>query len=318
MLIIKILYILALAVSGGLILLSDKYPFMVLFVLLLIFPVLAAADLLLTFPFIGIKGKTSASVSERNADNKLHIEIRSLLPIFDGILVIKMYNNLTERSSRQRIHFSTLPILKKKITLRINPDHCGVVDITAEKLIIRDIFGLFRLSKRPKLKFRQYILPKRIPVDLEKYLEKSNIRLDEDKFSEEKSGDDVSEIFGIREYREGDRYRQIHHKLSAKRGMLISKEYSLPIDKELTIVCSPFFDSLKSTEHFYNRVYSLSCELIENNIKHTILFKTKTNSIPTTVTEEKDITDMACVLISLKPAVAEGVSKSSLYIDGRG
>ncbi|MCD8089711.1 MAG: DUF58 domain-containing protein [Clostridiales bacterium] len=253
MLIIKIAYAAALAISGILVVFSEKYPLFVLFVLLLIFPVLGLSELILTFPFVRIRGRVTDSVIERPDDNRIFFEIRSLMPIFNGTLVLSLENNLTGVKKTQKINFSALPFKKTRLTLHPVTGGCGVVEIRVKKVIIRDFAKIFKFSKKPRLKFKQYIFPKRVPVDLSGFLAKSGISLDEEKFSEEKSGYDVSEVFGIREYREGDSLRQIHYKLSAKRDKLISKEYSLPIDREITIICSPFFESLKNTQAFITR-----------------------------------------------------------------
>ncbi|MCC8097612.1 MAG: DUF58 domain-containing protein [Eubacterium sp.] len=317
MLIVKLAYILILAATGIMIVLSDKYPFFVLFVLLILFPVLGIAELILTYPFVRIKGRVIDTIIKNPEDNRIFYEIRSLMPISNGILVLNYKNNLTGEKRKEKIHFSVLPFVKKRLVLKPVHKGCGVIEISVERVIIRDFAGLFKISKRPKLSFKQYIFPRKKNIDLTNFLAKTGISLDEDKFSEEKSGHDVSEIFGIREYREGDSLRQIHYKLSAKRDMLISKEYSLPIDKEVTVICSPFFDSLENTEDFYITVYSLSSELIKNNIKHTIIFKTNTNSITMRVEEERDLVEMTCVLVTLKPVIAESETYGGLYIDGR-
>ncbi|MCD7856003.1 MAG: DUF58 domain-containing protein [Clostridiales bacterium] len=317
----KLIYIAALIFSAALILMSDKYPFIVLFVLLVSIPPLCVVQLLLTAPFLSIKGSIKDTIIEDKDKNRLVLEIRSFMPVFSGTIYITMTNLLTDETRKEKIGFSALPFIKNKIILKPCPDHCGTVEINVKKLVVRDFASLFKLTKRPKISFRQYILPDFIEPNLSSYLAKTNINLEEDLFSEEKSGDDPSEVFGIREYREGDRLRQIHYKLSAKRDKLISKEYSLPIDKEITLLCAPYFDTLKNanTETFYDKVYSVSKELIKNNIKHTIVFKSFSGSSAFRVEAEADLTDMACVLITQKPAEAprEAVGENTIYIDGR-
>jgi hypothetical protein len=49
-------------------------------------------------------------------------------------------------------------------------------------------------------------------------------------YSQIKSGDDPSEVFSIREYREGDRIQRIHWKLSSKQNQLMIKEFSNPLN----------------------------------------------------------------------------------------
>lgn len=46
---------------------------------------------------------------------------------------------------------------------------------------------------------------------------------DSDRFSLYKKGDDPSEIFDIRDFKDGDRFQQIHWKLSSKTGHYMVK-----------------------------------------------------------------------------------------------
>lgn len=53
--------------------------------------------------------------------------------------------------------------------------------------------------------------------------------IDSEEYDEKRPGDDPSQIFQIREYREGDRMQRIHWKASARTSQLMVKDYSMPI-----------------------------------------------------------------------------------------
>jgi hypothetical protein len=57
-----------------------------------------------------------------------------------------------------------------------------------------------------------------------------------DHYSESKSGDDPSEVYGIREYRAGDRPHRIHWKLTYRQDKLMMKELSEPTDESIIIL----------------------------------------------------------------------------------
>ena len=57
----------------------------------------------------------------------------------------------------------------------------------------------------------------------------SNFSLEGERFSEEVSGDDPSELFALRDYQPGDRMARIHWKLSARKGEWYVKEFSRPV-----------------------------------------------------------------------------------------
>lgn len=53
--------------------------------------------------------------------------------------------------------------------------------------------------------------------------------IESEEYDEKRPGDDPSQIFQIREYREGDRMQRIHWKASARTNDLMVKDYSMPI-----------------------------------------------------------------------------------------
>ena len=98
-----------------------------------------------------------------------------------------------------------------------------------------------------------------------------------DVFSENRPGDDPSEVFDLREYFPGDKINRIHWKLSSKKNDFIVKEYSLPID----VPCAVFLD-LRS---YYSNDYilpvfdtlietflSLSHFLLDNERRHSVIY----------------------------------------------
>ena len=56
-----------------------------------------------------------------------------------------------------------------------------------------------------------------------------------DQHSQEKSGDDASEVFDVRAYRDGDTLQKVHWKLTAKTGEMQVREFSLPKREEMRL-----------------------------------------------------------------------------------
>ena len=54
-----------------------------------------------------------------------------------------------------------------------------------------------------------------------------------ERYSQKKPGDDPTELFALRDYREGDRLSRIHWKLSQKMGRTLVKELGLPLSDHL-------------------------------------------------------------------------------------
>ena len=125
---------------------------------------------------------------------------------------------------------------RESVTISFTPEHCGYVDISLKNVKISDMLGLTWLFKKTRYTDRITVLPAIFPFspDMEKSFAYS---ADSDVFSSAKSGDDPSEIFQLREYRDGDSMNRIHWKLSSRGESFIVKELSKPINSRVLIIC---------------------------------------------------------------------------------
>ena len=80
-----------------------------------------------------------------------------------------------------------------------------------------DPIGLFSKKMRFYADGASLILPETFPVDVELQHTPDLPDIESDRYSPVRAGDDPSELFGLRDYREGDPLRNIHWKLSVKK-----------------------------------------------------------------------------------------------------
>lgn len=112
----------------------------------------------------------------------------------------------------------------------------GLAQFKVERLILEDAFGLFNkvLKKNlPKWEVIFLPLPEELYVNLD-YVPFVDVE-ESDTFSDDYRGFDSSELFGIREFKEGDRVHQIHWKLSAREGMMMIREFSQPVESNVYV-----------------------------------------------------------------------------------
>lgn len=106
--------------------------------------------------------------------------------------------------------------------------NCGRLKIEIEQLRIVDPIGLFSKKIQLYADGTLLILPRTFPVDVE--LRTPDLPdIESDRYSPVCAGDDPSELFGLRDYREGDSLRNIHWKLSEKYDRTVVREASLPL-----------------------------------------------------------------------------------------
>ncbi len=203
------------------------------------------ADIKLSSPYAQKGEKFCISVIFKN---------NSIFPVSQARAMICVTNQLS--GEKKEFYINTPVLLKNNQTIspQISIDSCGIFSIELVNVKYFDLFFLFTLKKKIYKTLSFYILPSIYPITATIIPEK-NITADSDIFSADKSGDDPSEIFDIREYQDGDKQNRIHYKLSAKTDITYVKEFSYPVLSKLGLLVEPMsltengvsFDSIFST-----------------------------------------------------------------------
>lgn len=104
---------------------------------------------------------------------------------------------------------------------------CGEVRIACKEAAVRDLLNLFRLRVQKFPEIRMIVYPRKVNLQVE--LSQMTIGAPKSEgMMQNRKGNDLSEIFDIREYVPGDDIRSIHWKLSSKTENLILREASDP------------------------------------------------------------------------------------------
>lgn len=114
-------------------------------------------------------------------------------------------------------------------------EHCGKLSITATKITTQDAFGLASFKKDTDSRTATLILPDIYPVELSVGPQRQ-MDMSSDEYSMLYPGDDPSETFALREYRPGDKIKNIHWKLSEKIGEPTVRELGLPVNNSLLLL----------------------------------------------------------------------------------
>lgn len=173
---------------------------------------------------------SNSSIAEKNKEIPIIIQVENSSKIstvhFDVIL--KVENTFTGERIKHRAH-SVVDAREKKVTIPLCIKECGNLKITLGKIEIYDRF--FILKKGIKIRETSYVgvLPEchLLPVEISR--KTREFIADAEEYSDRESGEDISEIYQIREYRKEDSIHDIHWKLSAKADELLVKEYGKPL-----------------------------------------------------------------------------------------
>lgn len=218
------------------------------------------------------------AVSERGkaASIRIILHNRSVLPIAACKISVKyrsVYMSDVSAKPADEKYSITIPVKQRTVetvSLSLTPDHCGVVEFYIKNIKITDFLGFSFFFRKISFADKIVVLPNAFPMNgsLESGIvngSESNI------FSAVKSGDDPSEIFQLREYRDGDRHNRIHWKLSSRSESFIVKELSQPVNSKILILCDfSGCGGAERTDMVFDMAMTLSSFFIRNGTMHTI------------------------------------------------
>ncbi|MCM1479824.1 MAG: DUF58 domain-containing protein, partial [Muribaculaceae bacterium] len=184
------------------------------------------------------------AASERGKPAAVNITLRNptFLPIAACKISVKyrsVHMSETPVKAGYEKYSAAVPVKQRTaetVTVSITPEHCGTVEFRIKSLRLSDFLGFSFLLRKINFSGKVIVLPNAFPINAE--LENGVADgTDSAVFSAVKPGDDPSEIFQLREYRDGDRHNRIHWKLSSRSETFIVKELSRPVNSKIMILC---------------------------------------------------------------------------------
>ncbi len=268
----------------------------------------------------GEKGSASAA-----AGGRLMLVNRSLIPLDRVLCRVNCHNLLTGEKQTAGVRTSLPAKGSAEEDIRLKSRHAGKIRMTLNELRVFDPFGLY-CFKRPvrseKNKTTVLFVPETFSVTAEiAYGESMN--MDSEEYSMKKPGNDPSETFAIREYRAGDRIRQIHWKLTEKLDQLTVRDYGLPIQNTILLLLETGYEkggtpAGESLNALGSAILSLSQELISGQIVHSIGWQNHEENTFSCMEVETD-EDLSLILPDLLGAVPgeDALSVLDHYMESR-
>ncbi len=241
---------------------------------LLAMPIVLHAALAIGSAFMKIKVYCDSPVTERGkaAVIKINLYNRSFLPVSSCMVKIRYTVSAPFEDEIPFVHTASVPLggrTSETVSLNFLPKHCGAVSVTVKSVLLRDLMGITSVRKKVGFSTRITVLPAILPVSPS--IESNYVYSAESSvFSREKPGDDPSEIFMLREYRDGDRHNLIHWKLSGRSDNFIVRELSKPVGSRILIMADTgSCRSAKGADRVLEAAASVSCSFAESGAAHS-------------------------------------------------
>lgn len=220
-------YLLALAAFLFCFFMFKSYFFLMGIVVLIAFGIADMVALQILYQNLNVKLKGRKEDSYTNVRTRIGIGIENKSCFFSNNIYLRL-SIVNEFYGETSEHIINLPVAAKECDITEFPMEfafLGKMKIVLTEIRLSGMLGIWERKRQPMEELIFYVYPKELVFgnEPEKY---DGIRQREQKKEEEseKRGREFSEITGIREYVPGDRLKDIHWKLSGKKGELLVME----------------------------------------------------------------------------------------------
>ena len=245
--------------------------------------------LIVAFVYVRLGGKTirvdlsGGDMVEKSEPMGFHGRITNegRMPVFCCTCEIEAKNLLTGTGEYRPTRVSLGAKATRECDLTLEDECCGRIRLNASHITIEDPLRIFAAERKADGEDSQreceaagIVLPqiheRSIP---EGWLDSYN--MESYQYSQVEKGSDPGEVFGVREYREGDSQKQIHWKLSAKLDEMTVKIPSFPIENNILVILDNLLEEevvmdAEARSSLVEDLCSLSTSLTEKDIPHSI------------------------------------------------
>jgi len=199
---------------------------------------------------------------------EIHVKNSSFLPVPRLKLILHYQYGFSEKNHKIVIPGCIDHKSEAELQCQILPEYSGCLTISHTVVKVFDYLNIFHFTNKVHKAFKIAVLPELYTADITISSNTRNPDADSDIYSKDKSGDDPSEIFKIREYAAGDKLQNIHWKLTARKGVAMVKEFSQPIGYNVVFLLDirkEFLSDLSGsrTECLWEITYSIANTLVE-------------------------------------------------------
>ncbi len=265
----RVFYGLLLFVAAVLYLFTNTYYTLTLLIFCLALPFLSLVLMLFSRRGLDMSLELPGTAEKERVEFTYRFTNTSVFPVARLLLQVQMENQMTGSQKMRQV--SATIGGRKSVTARlsIQGSKVGTVLVSTRKIRVYDAFGLFAFKKAslPDQAVVVYPRPRDALVHMERPIE---TRGDGSRYSPYRPGQDVSEIFALREYAPGDEVRKIHWKLSSKIDRMMIRDFSRPLNYSIFLL----MELTKNREDVVDAVVelylSLSRALLASGINHSL------------------------------------------------
>lgn len=272
-------YLLLLCFFGGIFTVFPNYFLGVIFVFLVCLGIYDMVSL----QFLGknlaihLRLPKEAMIKKNKAGIAVEVQNPTLFFSANVTLKVKLCNEFYGESSEVFFHIPVYGKQKGKVFLPIEFQNCGKIRVVLEEVNILGLLGIAEWKQKQERKKEDifYIYPTQ--MDWQKKMERQQglgTRILHRNHNEStQKGSDFIEVSDIREYIPGDRMRDIHWKLSAKKEVLMVKEHVSRSDSRQIILLELAGDVAEEGHDTMEEILELATGVMKNFLAQEMSFE---------------------------------------------
>ena len=304
----RLWYGMTVAASFAIYIIANRWEALVFLAVLIMMPIILGLIQILAMNGLEMEYILGTGCTVRNKiPLTLKIKKNNSLPIGPVHLQISIHNLMFQEEAEHQIILQSSGKKELEFQYMIKMEDCGSVRTTVQSVEFFDLTGLLCIFQKQEQIMETLVYPAEIPLvaKLERRPETTTFG---DFYDQNRKGQDVSEVSGLRDYAEGDSLGSIHWKLSGKLDQLVVREFGYPSNYQVLILYDMMkeYSGQKIANQRNNAVLALtsalSYSMVELNLEHNVGRVTdgEFHSIPvySRATHEQMLVNLICRPVS--------------------
>lgn len=265
----RVFYVLLLLLAAVLYIFTNTYYTLTLLILCVALPLLSLVLMLFSHQGLDISLELPGTAEKEQVEFTYQFTNSSVFPVARLLFQVQLENQMTGSVKIRKISATVGGRKTVDAHLSFKGSNVGILMVCTKKIRVYDAFGLFAFKKADLQDQAVTVYPRMqdVLVHMERSVETSG---DGSRYSPHRPGQDVSELFALREYVPGDEVRSIHWKLSSKIDRTMIREFSRPLNYSIFLLMELTKGRAEAIDAVVEAYISISHGLLAGGIAHSL------------------------------------------------
>ncbi len=308
----KLIYLILLVVGLLFAILYDGLFSILLFCILLLLPLTQLWLLHHVRRRLSVSLQVKQSEIQREAPQQLYCNVqnKSHFPLNYCHMTLELKNETTKQSEYLELQLPIQSKFQAAVSFQFTSSHCGNLQIRVKRCRIMDYLHLFSCNVRKKEETTCVVLPS-MQADEFSFQNIQQTEQESITYDPNRPGDDNTELFGVREFQDGDNPKRIHWKRSSRSETWFVKEYSRPLERQSCILLDRLSSGNITPEQIDAQMecaYALGCILLRQQVSFVIAWNTASTLVQTPVADMAQLQTCMAKVLEDEPPEAGNVA----------